>query len=120
MHARNDRPQHRSGPRLSRRHALGLSAGAGYAALLAACGGTTDESTTAVQEATREAGVIAGGQGSADETPKPGGSLTFHWPLTPPLDPFANTTYTTQRLAAFVYPRLLKFKTDKDPKTAQH
>ncbi|MCL6641269.1 MAG: hypothetical protein K6T92_07845, partial [Candidatus Rokubacteria bacterium] len=31
-----------------------------------------------------------------------------------------NTTYTSQRLAAFTYPRLLKFKTDKDPRTAQN
>ena len=106
--------------RFSRRRALGLSGGAGLAAFLAACGGgTQDETGGAVKEATREAGVIAGSQG-AEEAPKQGGNLSVAWPLTPPMDPVANSTYTAQRLASFVYPRLLKFKTDSDPKTAQN
>jgi peptide/nickel transport system substrate-binding protein len=104
--------------RVSRRRALGVAGGAGAAAFLIACGGSsTDES--AGGEASHEAGVISGA-GSQDEQPKPGGSITFHHPLTPPLDPVINTSYTTQRIAAFTYPRLLKFKTDKDPKTAQN
>ena len=106
--------------RLGRRRAIGLAGGAGAAAFLVACGGgSTEEGSGAAREATREAGVIAGSQG-ADEQPKPGGSVTYHWPLTPPLDPTVDTTYTVQRLAGFVYPRLLKFKTDREPKTAQN
>ncbi|MGD9893697.1 MAG: ABC transporter substrate-binding protein [Dehalococcoidia bacterium] len=104
--------------RLSRRRVLGLGAGAGAAAFLVACGGSGDESGGTVAEATREAGVVSGGQDTG-EAPRPGGSLSVAWPLTPPLDPVANSTYTAQRLASFVYPRLLKFKTDADPRTAQ-
>jgi peptide/nickel transport system substrate-binding protein len=108
-----------SAARLGRRRALGLAGGAGTAAFLAACGGGKTETGDATAEATRGAGIIAGSQ-SGEETPKPGGSLTYHWPLTPPLDPTVNTTYTVQRLAGFVYPRLLKFKTDRNPATAQN
>jgi peptide/nickel transport system substrate-binding protein len=104
---------------LSRRRVLGVAGGAGAAAFMAACGGGRGSEPGAAVEATREAGVIAGSQGGS-ETPRPGGSLTFHWPLTPPLDPVVNTTYTAQRLAAFTYPRLLKFKTDQNPATAQN
>ena len=117
------KPRGWRGTRYGRRHALGLAGGAGAAAFLAACGGGSNEEepgSGVAREATREAGVIAGNQGAADEQPKPGGNVTYHWPLTPPLDPTVNTTYTVQRLAGFVYPRLLKFKTDKDPKTAQN
>jgi peptide/nickel transport system substrate-binding protein len=111
--------QRRRPARSSRRRALGVAGGAGAAAFLIACGGGSESDAGAAVEATREAGVIAGSQ-SGTETPKPGGTMTFHWPLTPPLDPIANTTYTSQRLASFVYPRLLKFKTGPDPKTAQN
>src|SRR5215204_5248197 len=116
----NGRRLHPTG--LSRRRALGVAGGAGAAAFLIACGGGKDEeSGGTAKEATREAGVISGNQGQgATETAKPGGSLTYHWPLTPPLDPVGNTTYTTHRLAGFTYPRLLKFKASTDPKTAQN
>src|SRR5262245_49027052 len=106
----------------SRRRAIGLAGGAGAAAFLIACGSSkSDQSSGTTKEATREAGVISGNQGStAGETAKAGGAATFYWLLTPPLDPVVNTTYTTQRLASFTYPRLLKFKTDKEPKTSQN
>ena len=99
--------------RVSRRRALGVAGGAGAAAFLIACGGSSDDDAAGTSaEATREAGVISGNQGQ-EEQPKQGGAITFHHPLTPPLDPVANTSYTTQRIAAFTYPRLLKFKTDR-------
>lgn len=107
-------------PSFGRRRAFGVLGGAGAAAFLAACGGTTGSDSAAVRPATREAGVLSGGgQAQAAEQPKPGGSLTFAWNITPALDPIANTSYQTHQLAAFVYPRLYKFKTGPDPKTAQ-
>jgi peptide/nickel transport system substrate-binding protein len=108
----------RSAARFGRRRLLGAGGATGAALLLAACRGSTrtDESTPLAQS-TREAGVIAGG--AREETPRAGGTLTFSpWTLTPPLDPTPNTTFVAQRLACFVYPRLYKFKTGPDPRTA--
>jgi peptide/nickel transport system substrate-binding protein len=54
----------------------------------------------------------------AGETPKVGGSAATRLAATPPLDPITNTTVAAQTAASFPYSRLLKLKTDSDPKTA--
>lgn len=107
---------------VSRRRALGVVGGAGAAAFLAACGaGGSDSGNVSNEDLKRDmqAGQI-GGAKATDETPKPGGAMTIRLPLSPPLDPVVNTSYVTHRLASFVYPRLLKFRTDKDPRVAQN
>jgi peptide/nickel transport system substrate-binding protein len=101
-----------------RRRMLGVAGGAGAAVFLAACGGSKRGDEPAVREATREAGVIAGGQGQ-EEQPRAGGTLSFPWAITPALDPVTQTSYQTHQLACFTYPRLYKFKTGLDPKVAQ-
>lgn len=57
---------------------------------------------------------------AAGETPRPGGSAAIRIATTAPLDPIANTTYTAQTIASFAYSRLLKWKTDSKPDTADN
>src|SRR5215203_444654 len=106
--------------RVGRRRLLGTAAvGSAGAAFVAACGGsksTKDEEP--VVQSTQAAGAQGGTR--AGETPKGGGSAATRLAATAPLDPISNTTYTAQTAASFPYSRLLKFKTDSDPKTADN
>lgn len=107
--------------RVGRRRLLGTAAiGGASAAFLAACGGDSksSEETPAAAQGTTSAGPQGGTR--AGETPKVGGSSATRIAATAPLDPITNTTYTAQTAASFPYSRLLKFKTDSDPKTADN
>jgi peptide/nickel transport system substrate-binding protein len=106
--------------RLGRRRLLSTAAmGGAGAAFIAACGGSSSpDDTTTTSSATQSAGPQAGTR--PGETPKVGGTAAARLAATAPLDPITNTTYTAQTAASFPYSRLLKFKTNSDPDTANN
>lgn len=99
-----------------------MTGAAGGAAFLAACGGGSSSSKT---EEGRSAAVAnsastASVGTSATEKPKAGGSAAARLTATAPLDVVANTTVATHTAASLVFSRLLKFKTDNNPATADN
>ena len=103
---------------VTRRRALGLGLGvAGAGAFAAACGRGDDKDKK--QSAATQAPSTAAASSNSD-TPKPGGTGHARISGTPPLDPYANTTFRAQQLASFTYSRLLKFKTGADPAVAMN
>lgn len=105
--------------RLGRRRLLGTAAiGSAGAAFIAACGGTSNNDKQSVGVQSTPSGATGGTR--PGETPKVGGSVATRIAATPPLDPITNTTVTAQTAASFPYSRLLKLKTDSDPKTADN
>jgi peptide/nickel transport system substrate-binding protein len=109
------------GQRITRRRALGVGAGiTGAAAFALACGGgggTKEAANTAPQP---QASVAAGQSEPQQAGPKQGGQVRVRFTGTPPLDPFANTTFRAQTLAGYTYSRLLKFRTGEDPAVASN
>src|SRR5579885_2838258 len=107
---------------VSRRRVLGYSA-AGISGMIAlACGGGNDAKKEESKSA-GPAGTVAPSNAQvatqqAGETPAPGGAASIRIATTAPLDPIANTTYTAQTVASFAYSRLMRYKTDSKPDTA--
>jgi peptide/nickel transport system substrate-binding protein len=85
----------------------------GASAWLIACGGGDDDGG----QSSSTGGAATQTAASAGQ-PKRGGTISLRITGTPPLDPFANSTFQAQRQAGFVYSRLLKFKTGPTPDTA--
>jgi peptide/nickel transport system substrate-binding protein len=108
--------------RIGRRRVLGYGAAGISAAWLAACGGGGNNSSSSGDTSPRATLVqnqpVA--SAAAGETAKPGGSAAIRIATTAPLDPTANTTYTAQTIASFAFSRLMKFKTDNTPTTADN
>ncbi|MGE0540924.1 MAG: ABC transporter substrate-binding protein [Dehalococcoidia bacterium] len=86
----------------------------GASAWLVACGGDDDDGG----QTSSTGGAAATQAATAAGEPKRGGTISLRYSGTPPLDPFANTTFRAQTQAGFVYSRLLKFKTGPTPETA--
>lgn len=113
--------QRRTPGRVSRRRALGYGA-AGIGGMVAlACGGSNTSDTATGGDI----GTVTGGSAQvatqqAGETPTSGGTAAIRIATTAPLDPIANTTYTAQTIASFAYSRLMKYKTDSTPNTADN
>ncbi len=107
--------------RLSRRRAIGAAAGAaaGLAALsLAGCGGGSDSGGT-TQPSGDTSGLLTTPADSTSRA-KAGGVLKhFDTADVTTFDPIATTSFSAQsRIAAYTYPRMVKFKTAKFPEFA--
>jgi peptide/nickel transport system substrate-binding protein len=104
---------------VTRRRALGAGLGvAGASALAMACGGTGSDTSKDVRpEVTTVAQQQSSGGG---DQPRQGGHMRLRLTGTPPLDPFANTTFRAQTMAGYTYSRLVRFKTGLDPAVASN
>jgi peptide/nickel transport system substrate-binding protein len=101
--------------RITRRRVLGLGAGTGAAAFLAACGGDSkkESGTPANNAAVPQASATSAAQAQAQgATAKPGGTLRYHIPKEPGnLDPHLATDSSTTAFSNLVYNSMLRFKT---------